>query len=594
MQRFTGSFKKAVGRMQKVTFKRLQDIPPVAISLGTLLWNKTGTWRYLKPKYVVKTPPCNEACPAGNDIEGFMVLVKEGKLDEAWELIREENPFPGVCGRVCFHPCESSCNRREYDEALSIQAIERRIADAHLKSKREKRHPKVKRKERVAIIGSGPSGLTCAYHLARMGYGVTIFESQSSPGGILRVGIPEYRLPRAVLDREIADIESWGVHIKTNTRIGKDISFDDLHQYQAIFIAVGAHRSRRLHIEGEDLEGVLSGLEFLRRIHGGERVSLGEKTVIIGGGNVAVDVARSAWRMGVGEIQMVCLESREGMPASPEEIAETEVEGIQILPSAMPLRITSDGRRVKKVEFIKANLGEPKSDGSLNPIPIPGTEFPLEADSVITAIGEVPDLSFLPQEVPIKSGLIEADEMGFVDVKGIFAGGDTVNPVHTVTGAIGSGKKTALAIHEYLRGEWSREKLRTIQVGGKGTISLKKYFHPVEGEANPPVVHFQDLHTDTFDHQPRIFVPRTSIDERRGGFKEVHPGMKGEEALEEARRCFNCGVCNGCDHCWVYCPDMAVKRKKGLYEIDYDYCKGCGICFEECPRGAIVLEEEGR
>jgi 2-oxoacid:acceptor oxidoreductase delta subunit (pyruvate/2-ketoisovalerate family) len=579
---------------QKVTFKRLQDIPPVAISLGTLLWNKTGTWRYLKPKYVVKTPPCNEACPAGNDIEGFMVLVKEGKLDEAWELIREENPFPGVCGRVCFHPCESSCNRREYDEALSIQAVERYIADAHLKSKREKRHTRVKRKERVAIIGSGPSGLTCAYHLARMGYGVTIFESQSSPGGILRVGIPEYRLPKAVLDREIADIESWGVDIKTNTRVGKDISFDDLHKYQAIYIAVGAHRSRRLHIEGEDLEGVLSGLEFLRRIHAGERVSLGEKMVIIGGGNVAADAARSAWRLGTREIQMVCLESREEMLASPEEIAETEAEGIQILPSAMPLRITSDGRRVKKVEFIKANLGEPKSDGSLNPIPIPGTEFSLETNSVITAIGEVPDLFFLPEEVPIKSGLIETDEVGFVHVKGFFAGGDTVNPVHTVTGAIASGKKTALAIHEYLGGRWSREKLRTIEVGGKGTISLKKYFHPVEGEANPPVVHFQDLHTDTFDHQPRISVPRISIDERRGGFKEVHPGMKGEEALEEARRCFNCGVCNGCDNCWVYCPDMAVKRKNGRYEIDYDYCKGCGICFEECPRSAILLEEEGR
>jgi len=579
---------------EKVTFKRLQDIPPVAISLGTLLWNKTGTWRYLKPKYVVKTPPCNEACPAGNDIEGFMVLVKEGKLHEAWELIREENPFPGVCGRVCFHPCESSCNRRDYDEALSIHAVERHIADAHLKSKREKRHTKIKRKERVAIIGSGPSGLTCAYHLARMGYGVTVFESQSSPGGILRVGIPEYRLPKAVLDREIADIESWGVEIKTNTRVGKDIPFDDLHKYQAIFIAVGAHQSRRLHIEGEHAERVLSGLEFLKHVHMGKKVSLGDRVVVIGGGNVAVDVARSAWRVGARKIQMVCLESREEMPASSEEIAETEAEGIEILPSAMPLRITSDGGRVKKVEFIKAKLGEPKPDGSLNPISIPGTEFSLEADSVITAIGEVPDLSFLPREVPINKGLIEADEMGFVHVKGFFAGGDTVNPVHTVTGAIGSGKKTALAIHEYLRGGWSREKFRTIQVGGKGTISLKKYFHPPEGEANPPVVHFQDLHTDTFDHQPRISIPRISIDERRGGFKEVNSGMKGEEALEEARRCFHCGVCNGCDNCWVYCPDMAVKRKQGRYEIDYDYCKGCGICFEECPRSAILLEEEGR
>jgi 2-oxoacid:acceptor oxidoreductase delta subunit (pyruvate/2-ketoisovalerate family) len=580
---------------QKVTFKRLQDIPPVAMSLGTMLWNKTGTWRYLKPKYVFKTPPCNEACPAGNDIEGFMVLVKEGKLREAWELIREENPFPGVCGRVCFHPCESSCNRKEYDEALSIQAVERHIADSHFSAtKREKHHIKLRRKERVAVIGSGPSGLTCAYHLARMGYGVTVFESHASPGGILRIAIPEYRLPRSIIDHEISEIQSWGVEIKTKTHIGRDIPFEDLRKYQAVFIATGAHRSRSLNIEGEHLEGFLSGLEFLRRTHLGEKVFSGGRIVIIGGGNVAVDVARSAWRLGAKRIQMVCLESREEMPAFPEEIVEAEAEEIEILPSAMPLRIAAEGGRVKKVDFIKAKLGEPKPDGSLNPIPISGTEFSLEADSVITAIGEAPDLSFLPQEVSIKRGLIEADEMGLVHTKGYFAGGDTLNPYHTVAGAIGSGKRAALGIHEYLQGGWSREKFRMIQVGEKGTISLKKYFHPPEGEGNPPVVPFKDLKTDYFDHRPRILIPQLSIDERRAGFREIRSGLKKEEAQEEASRCFNCGVCNGCDNCWVYCPDMAVKRKKDRYEIDYDYCKGCGICFEECPRSAILLEEEGR
>jgi 2-oxoacid:acceptor oxidoreductase delta subunit (pyruvate/2-ketoisovalerate family) len=579
---------------EKITFKRLQDVPSVAISLGTMLWNKTGTWRYLKPKYTIKTPPCNEACPAGNDIEGFMVLVREGKLREAWELIKEENPFPGVCGRVCFHPCEASCNRREYDEALSIQAIERHIADSHLTAKKEKHHSKLRRKEKLAVIGSGPSGLTCAYHLARMGYGVTVFESHSSPGGILRIGIPEYRLPRSTLDHEISGIESLGVEIKTNTCVGKDLPFEDLSKYQAIFIATGAHRSRSLNIEGERLEGVLSGLEFLKRIHIGEKVSLGKRIVVIGGGNVAVDVARSAWRLGAEKIQMVCLESREQMPAFPEEIAGTEAEGIEIFPSAMPLRIMADGGSGKKVEFIKANLGEPKPDGSLNPIPIPGTEFYLEADSVIRAIGEVPDLSFLPQEVSIKKGLIEVGEMGFVHTKGYFAGGDAINPYHTVAGAIGSGKRAALAIHEYLQGGWLKEKFRLIQVGEKGTISMKKYFHPLEGEANPPVVPFKDIKTEYFEHHLRISIPQLSLDDRRGGFREIQPGLKKEEAQEEAGRCFNCGVCNGCDNCWIYCPDMAVKRKKDRYEIDYDYCKGCGICFEECPRSAILFEEEGR
>jgi 2-oxoacid:acceptor oxidoreductase delta subunit (pyruvate/2-ketoisovalerate family) len=579
---------------EKITFKGLQDIPPISISMGTMLWNKTGTWRYLKPRYVAKTPPCNETCPAGNAIEEFMVLSREGKFREAWELIKEENPFPGVCGRVCFHPCESSCNRREYDEALSIQAIERHIADSQLDTKREKHNTKSGRKERVAVIGSGPSGLTCAYHLARMGYGVTVFESQSSPGGILRIGIPEYRLPRSILDHEISDIQSWGVEIKTNTHIGENIPFEDLRTFQAIFIATGAQRSRNLNIEGERLEGVLSSLEFLRGIHTSEKISLGERVVVIGGGNVAVDVSRSAWRLGIKKIQMVCLESREEMPAFPDEVLETEAEEIEILPSAMPLRINAGGGRVKTVDFIKAKLGEPKPDGSLNPIPIPGTEFSLRADSVIAAIGEVPDLSFLPQEVSIKRGLVQVDEMGFVHTRGYFAGGDATNPYHTVVGAIGSGKRAALAIHEYLQGRWSREKFRMVQVGEKGTISLKKYFHPPEGEANPSVVSFKEMNTDYFEHQPRMIIPKLSVEERRGGFREIHLSLKREEAQEEASRCFNCGICNGCDNCWTYCPDLAVKRKKDRYEIDYDYCKGCGICFEECPRSAILLEEEGR
>jgi 2-oxoacid:acceptor oxidoreductase delta subunit (pyruvate/2-ketoisovalerate family) len=579
---------------QKITFKKLQDIPPVAMSLGTMLWNKTGTWRYLKPKYTVKTPPCIEACPAGNDIEGFMVLVREGRLREAWERIQEENPFPGVCGRVCFHPCESSCNRREYDEALSIQAIERLIADSHFRTKREKHPARLQRKERIAVIGSGPAGLTCAYHLARMGYGVTVFESQSSPGGILRIGIPEYRLPRSILDHEISEIQSWGVEIKTNAHVGKDVPFEDLKKYRAVFIAAGAHRSRSLNIGGGRLDGVVSGLEFLRCLHTGGKVFPGERIIIIGGGNVAVDVARSAWRLGTKKIQLVCLESRDEMPAFPEEIAETEAEGIEILPSAMPLRITAGEGRVKGGEFIQARLGEPKPDGSLNPIPIPGTEFSLEADSVITAIGEVPDLSFLPQEVPVKRGLVEADEMGFVHAQGYFAGGDVTHSHHTVAGAIGSGKRAALAIREYLQGRWLREKFQMIQVGGKGTISIKKYFHSPEGEANPPVVVFKDIKTEYFEHRPRVLIPRLSVDERRGGFREIHSGLKKEEGQEEANRCFNCGVCNGCDNCWIYCPDLAVKRKNDRYEIDYDYCKGCGICFEECPRSAILLEEEGR
>ncbi len=578
---------------ERITFKGLKDIPPLAISMGTMLWNKTGTWRYLKPIYSSKTPPCNEACPAGNDIEAMMVLVKEGKFREAWKLIKEENPFPGVCGRVCFHPCESSCNRKEYDEALSIQAIERFVADSEFKIHQDKSIGHLKRKEKVAIIGSGPAGLTCAYHLARMGYRTTVFESYSSPGGILRIGIPEYRLPRSILDREIAEIESLGVEIRTNCHIGKDLSFNDLRTFQAVFIAVGAHQSRRLGIEGEHLERVMPGLEFLRRVKEKAKISIGKRVVVIGGGSVAVDVARSAWRLGA-KVQMVCLESREEMPAFPEEIIETEAEGIEIIPSAMPIRITQDRGRSKKIDFIKVKLAEPKPDGSLNPVPIPKTEFTLKADSVVTAIGEVPDLSFLPPEVLTEKGTIEKDEMGFVHPKGYFAGGDVIHLHHTVAGAIGSGKKGALAIHEYFRGGLLREKLRMVWVGERGSLSFKKYFHPPEGDANPPVIHFPEINLDYFEHQERVKIRKISAKNRRGGFKEIYSSLDQEEAVKEASRCFNCGVCNGCDNCWIYCPDLAVKKKDDHYEIDYDYCKGCGICFEECPRRAILLMEEGR
>ncbi len=579
---------------EKVTFKRLRDIPPISISMGTMLWNKTGTWRYLKPRYVAKTPPCNEACPAGNDIEGFMVLVQEGRFREAWESIKEENPFPGVCGRVCFHPCESSCNRREYDEALSIQAVERHIADSQFNTKREKHHPKLRRKERVAVLGSGPAGLTCAYHLARMGYGVQVFESHCFPGGILRMGIPEYRLPGPILEREIADIQSWGVEIRTNTRIGKDVPFEDLRIFQAIFIATGAHQSRGLNIEGEYLKGVPSGLDLLKRIRMGETPSLGEKAIVIGGGNVAIDVSRSALRLGVKEVEIYYRRSQKEMPAIPGEVEEAIHEGVKIHFLTSPLRALQKEEKATGVEFVKMSLGEPDETGRRRPVPIEGSAFRVDADTIISAIGEAPDLSFLPQEIPCDHGLVVTDEMGFIHTKGFFAGGDLSNPSHTVAEAIGSGKRAAVAIHEYLQGLWSKDKLRRIQVGQKGTISLKKYVHPPQGETNPPAVPFKEINTDYFEHQPRVSIPRLPLDERRVTFKEIVYGLDREMAQEEVNRCFHCGVCNGCDNCWVYCPDLAVKRKRDHYEIDYDYCKGCGICFEECPRGAILLEEEGR
>jgi 2-oxoacid:acceptor oxidoreductase delta subunit (pyruvate/2-ketoisovalerate family) len=427
-----------------------------------------------------------------------------------------------------------------------------------------------------------------------MGYGVTVFEAEASPGGVLRHGIPEYRLPRTVVDHEISEMESWGVAIKTNVRIGRDLPFEGLKPFQAIFVATGAHQSRHLDIEGEHLEGVFPGLHVLRRIKEGGNVPLGRKLSIIGGGNVAIDVARSALRLGVETVEIFYRRSREEMPAFAGEVEEAIREGVTLHFLVSPLRILGNGARATGMECIRMSLAEPDGSGRKRPVPIEGSVFTVEADAIISAVGEVPDLSFLPPEVSIKAGVIQTDEMGFIHVRGYFAGGDAARTDRTVATAIGSGKKAALAIHEYLQGNWSRKKFQAVQVGQKGTLSLRKYFHPVDGETNPPVISFQEIHTDTFEHRARVVHPSLSLEQRRGTFQEVYLGLSCEMAGEEAGRCFNCGVCNHCDNCWTYCPDVAVKRKKDRYEIDFDYCKGCGICFEECPRGAILLEEEVR
>jgi 2-oxoacid:acceptor oxidoreductase delta subunit (pyruvate/2-ketoisovalerate family) len=579
---------------QRVTFKHLHDIPPIAVSLGPMDWNKTGSWRYLRPRYVSRTPPCNEACPAGNDVEGFMVLTREGKPREAWELIREENPFPGICGRVCFHPCESSCNRREFDEPLAIHEIERFLADTQFHSKRGHHPPRRKRKENAAVIGSGPAGLTCAYHLARLGYGVTVFEAESSPGGILRHGIPEYRLPRAIVEREIADIQSWGVEIKTEARIGKDLAFENLRSFQAVFIATGAHGERNLNIEGEHLGGVFSGLEVLREIQAGRIAWLGKKVSVIGGGNGAIDVARSALRLGAETVQIFYRRSKEEMPAFPDEVEEALREGVQIHFLVSPTKIIGDGTKATGMECVQMRLGDADESGRRRPVAIEGSHVEVASDTIVAAIGEFPDLTFLPPGVSIQEGRIAINEMGLAHSRGVFAGGDAALADHTVAVAIGSGKKAALAIHEYLEGNEPGKIFQSIQVGEKGSVSVRKYFHPVEGVANPPVIPFQEIHANSFEHRPRVQAPGVPLEERRGNFHEVHPGLTREKAVEEACRCFNCGICNQCDTCWIFCPDMAVKKKKDHYEIDYDYCKGCGICFEECPRGAVLLEEEAR
>ena len=576
---------------EEIVFKTEADMPYLPMTLGTTLVNKTGSWRYIRPLYVDKTPPCNHNCPAGTDVVGYLALIREGKYQEAWELIKQENPFPGVCGRVCPHPCESECNRGELGGAIAIHTLERFLAD-YAASQRLSVSASQRHDARVAVIGSGPAGLSCAYHLARLGYPVTVFEALPVAGGMMRMGIPEYRLPRQVLDREIADIEALGVEIKTNMRLGDNLKLSDLEDYQAIFIGVGLQKSRKLNIPGEDAEGVMHGLEFLKKVNLGEEVRVGPRVAVIGGGNTAMDAARTALRLG-SEVTILYRRSRAEMPAIAEEIEEALAEGISIRYLAAPTRILTEDGRVSKLECIEMRLGEPDESGRRRPIPIEGSEFTIEVDTIIPAVAQEADLSFLEvgswgpalslaEGLEVERGRIVIDEAGLTTGEGVFAGGDVATPFGTVAHAVGSGKRAALAIDRCLRGE---------ELAGFPPIG--EAVHAVPRDVDPTVVRFEDLNLAYFEELERTEQPQRPVEERVRGFEEVNLGFSEEEAQTEAERCFSCGTCNLCDTCLIFCPDVAITRvdHRG-YEINYDYCKGCGVCAEECPRNAISIEEE--
>ena len=573
-------------RDEVITFRSEADMPPMPASLGTTLYNKTGSWRYMRPFYLDKTPPCSHNCPAGEDISLQISLIAQGRFEEALELIRLENPFPGVTGRVCPHPCETECNRAEYGGRVAIHDLERFVAD-HVAPKPPSVQASQRRDAKVAIIGSGPAGLTCAYHLARWGYPVTVFEALPVPGGMMRVGIPDYRLPKDVLEREIAAIEALGVEIKTNMRLGDNLSLDDLGDYKAIFIAVGLSKSRKLNIPGEEARGVIPGLEFLKRLNLGEEVQVGSRVVVVGGGNTAMDAARSALRLGA-KVTVLYRRSRQEMPAIPEEVEEALEEGVDIQFLATPVEILTRDGQVVGLRCIRMRLGEPDESGRRRPIPIEGSEFTVQADAVIPAIGQVADLSFLDEQVKVERGRIVIDRAGATTRPGIFAGGDVATPFGTVAHAIGSGKRAAMAIDRYLRGE-------ELPSFPPFEESVRFSPRPVESE----IVRFEDLNLAYFEWAERRESAVRPPEERVKDFDEVALGLDEEQALAEASRCFNCGTCIMCDNCLNFCPDVAISRKNGsgpvsypFYEINYDYCKGCGICAEECPRDAISLEEE--
>ncbi|MGQ9509102.1 MAG: NAD(P)-binding protein [Thermodesulfobacteriota bacterium] len=577
-----------------IIFERASEMPEISISLGPMDWNKTGAWRAQRPSYMDKTPPCNASCPVGNDIVSFIQKIIEEDFDGALRILKEENPLPGVCGRVCFHPCESRCNRSFFDEPIAIHALERFVADFGEIRERNINNWNEKGKAKIAIIGSGPSGLSCAYHLAKLHYSVTVFESFPLPGGMLRIGIPPYRLPREVLDREISMIKLMGVEIRTGVTLGKDLKWEDLGDYSGIFLATGAHISRTLRIPGEKRKGVSQGLDLLKKINSGKKIQLGEKVAIVGGGNTAIDVARAVIRLGK-KATILYRRSKEEMPAFGEEISEALEEGVKIRYLINPIKIHNE-KGIKKLECLRMKLGEKDETGRRRPVPIPNSNFFIEVDNLIIAAGEEVDYSFLPVRMGRKEGILLTERDGSIGIKGVFAGGDLTSNQRTVAHAIGSGKRAAIAMDCYFKGKDFEEAIHQTLIGEGPSISIFRYLHPEERLMDSHILSFEELNMDYFETARRQRESKLPVKERIKGFKEITSTLPPSSALKEANRCFSCGTCNGCETCYVFCPDASIIKREDLFlrEVDYDFCKGCGLCFTECPRGAITLKEEGR
>jgi len=485
-------------------------------------------------------PPCRLACPAGVNVPGYINLIKLGKYKEALALEREANPFPAVCGRVCTHPCEGECARGQVDEPLSIRALKRFIADKE--TERETPQLPPQKESKVAIIGAGPSGLSCASELAKKGYRTTVFEALPVAGGMMRVGIPAFRLPREELQRDIDYIKGWGVEIRTNTPV-QDPEGLRREGWNAVYIATGAPIERKLGVEGEDLAGVHYGIEFLRRINLGEKVEVGARVAIIGGGNSAVDAARTALRLGAKKVTIIYRRSRVEMPAIEEEIERAEKEGVKIEYLANPKRIIGEGGKVSKMECIRMKLGAPDASGRRSPHPIQGSEFTIGIDTVIPTIGQTPDASYLPKGTNLRltegwNSLVVEEGTLQTTVPGIFAGGDAVTGPATVIEAIAQGKRAAVSIDRYIQGVDLQE--------GRGKVVKK--------------VDPRSIWTKGIPQQKREEGRFLEVSESLKGFAEVELGLTEEQAKKEAERCLNCGGCAECLECVQACKAEAINH----------------------------------
>lgn len=521
----------------------------------------TGPVRSRRPVYRDILPPCNNACPAGEDIQGWLALAQDGQYKKAWQHLIQNNPLPATCGRICYHPCENSCNRGQLDSSISIHAVERFLGDMARKEGWKPKFDAEKSGKRVLVVGAGPSGLSAAYHLTRLGHTVEIYEAGPLVGGMMHVGIPSYRLPRDVLEEEVKRIEDMGVKIKLNHKVEDLQAEKKAGKFDAVFVAVGAHLSKKVDIPARDAGKILDAISFLRDVDSGNPPKLGRRVAIYGGGNTAMDAARVARRLGVDEALIVYRRDREHMPALEFEADEALEEDVKI----HWLRTIKEIDQAKMtVEIMKVVDGKP----------VPTGEFEtLEADSLILALGQDTDTGFLKNVPGIemeRDGVVKVGDDMMTGCAGVFAGGDMVPSARTATIAIGHGKKAARNIDAWLHGN-------KYEKAPKGEVATLDKLH---------LWYYQDA-----AHRPQ---PHLEKQTRVSGFDEVVGGLSEADALFEAKRCLSCGNCFECDGCYGACPeDAIIKLGKGKrYEYNYELCTGCAICFEQCPCHAIELIPE--